>query len=234
MNSHIRNPLAMTNLVDPISGWQALERPFPNKVFIWDVNGTYVDCLFPNPIHGHFLGGAENKGKRVHDVLSEEAATLVIENIQQGLNDQKPSHLWIELIEGTKIYPVCIRFIPGIEYVIGLVNDYPAIDKCHRPVSQITARPTSPTPTETLLSLREQSILNEVVEGRSNQAIARRLHIKVGTVKYHLTNIYRKLHVTSRVQLVLTASPHLRRLPDWSDAQKTEGIEQGKVRKNGQ
>jgi len=55
---------------------------------------------------------------------------------------------------------------------------------------------------EELLSTRELEVLTLVAEGMSNAQIARRLYIAEGTVKRHLTNIYAKLGVVSRIDAV--------------------------------
>ncbi len=53
-----------------------------------------------------------------------------------------------------------------------------------------------------ILSARELEILSLVVRGLSNAHIASHLYISEGTVRRHLTNIYAKLGVNSRVQAV--------------------------------
>jgi LuxR family maltose regulon positive regulatory protein len=55
------------------------------------------------------------------------------------------------------------------------------------------------------LSERELEILNLLAEGCTNQEIAERLIIALGTVKAHTVNIYRKLNVTRRTQAVARA-----------------------------
>ena len=50
------------------------------------------------------------------------------------------------------------------------------------------------------LTERELSILKAVARGLSNQAIGRELWITEQTVKFHLTNVYRKLGVNSRTE----------------------------------
>jgi DNA-binding NarL/FixJ family response regulator len=52
------------------------------------------------------------------------------------------------------------------------------------------------------LSPRELSILESLESGRSNREIAERLFVAEQTVKFHLTNIYRKLGVSSRTEAV--------------------------------
>lgn len=57
-----------------------------------------------------------------------------------------------------------------------------------------------------LLTPRELEIVRQVVEGLRNKEIAERLSITEGTVKIHLHNIYEKLGVTGRSQLILHAT----------------------------
>ncbi|MFH7242460.1 MAG: response regulator [Spirulina sp.] len=55
------------------------------------------------------------------------------------------------------------------------------------------------------LTDREQEVLHWLVQGASNDAIARHLHVTVATVKAHLTGIFEKLNVTSRTQAIVKA-----------------------------
>jgi NarL family two-component system response regulator LiaR len=50
------------------------------------------------------------------------------------------------------------------------------------------------------LTRRELEILKLVAEGHSNAALARMLWVTEQTVKFHLSNIYRKLEVTNRTE----------------------------------
>jgi NarL family two-component system response regulator LiaR len=50
------------------------------------------------------------------------------------------------------------------------------------------------------LTQRELEILRLVAEGHSNAALARRLWVTEQTVKFHLSNVYRKLQVTNRTE----------------------------------
>lgn len=55
------------------------------------------------------------------------------------------------------------------------------------------------------LTEREQEVLHWLVQGASNEEIAKRLYITVATVKAHLTAIFEKLKVTSRTQAIVKA-----------------------------
>jgi LuxR family maltose regulon positive regulatory protein len=62
-------------------------------------------------------------------------------------------------------------------------------------------RPANPD----ALSLRELEVLQLVAQGLSNQEIAGKLFIAVGTVKRHINNIFGKLGVTTRIQAATRA-----------------------------
>ena len=68
----------------------------------------------------------------------------------------------------------------------------------------------APAPSETAISLarlspRERDILREIARGLSNKEIARTLQIAETTVKIHVQHIFRKLNLTSRVQVAIFA-----------------------------
>jgi DNA-binding CsgD family transcriptional regulator len=63
---------------------------------------------------------------------------------------------------------------------------------------------------ETVLSIREEEIFQLIVDGKSNKEIGDLLNISVNTVKFHVKNIYEKLQVKSRKEvLVLAKSQYL-------------------------
>ncbi|MEA1975231.1 MAG: LuxR C-terminal-related transcriptional regulator, partial [Bacillota bacterium] len=59
---------------------------------------------------------------------------------------------------------------------------------------------------EELLTDREKDVLKLVAKGMSNSAISKELFIALGTVKNHLSNIYSKLEVDSRLKAVIKAN----------------------------
>jgi DNA-binding NarL/FixJ family response regulator len=72
--------------------------------------------------------------------------------------------------------------------------------------------PPAPT-TEALrdqfgITSREAEILRRLSLGSSNQRIARELGVTEEAVKYHLTNLYRKLHVKNRTEAARFAFEH--------------------------
>jgi NarL family two-component system response regulator LiaR len=61
-----------------------------------------------------------------------------------------------------------------------------------------------PLPANDLTS-RERDVLALMVEGLNNNEIAERLFISLGTVKFHISNIFQKLGIDSRVEAVKLA-----------------------------
>jgi DNA-binding NarL/FixJ family response regulator len=61
------------------------------------------------------------------------------------------------------------------------------------------AAPSDAVATSAGLTSRELTILKAVARGLSNRAIARELSVTEQTVKFHLTNVYRKLGVPNRL-----------------------------------
>lgn len=74
------------------------------------------------------------------------------------------------------------------------------------PMSMAIARMVSesfkkkPPPEE--LTYREQEVLDKLRRGLSYRAIADDLYISIDTVKFHIKNIYKKLHVKGRNELM--------------------------------
>jgi len=72
------------------------------------------------------------------------------------------------------------------------------------------------------LTRREMQMVAAIVEGSSNREIAQKFSVREDTVKHHLTSIFSKLGVSTRLELALFAIEH--RLvprgakPGWKDA----------------
>ncbi len=59
------------------------------------------------------------------------------------------------------------------------------------------------------LSNREAEVADLVSKGLSNKEVANQLFVTEKTVKFHLTNIYKKMNVKSRAQLIVWCLPHI-------------------------
>lgn len=59
------------------------------------------------------------------------------------------------------------------------------------------------------LSNRESEVAILVSRGMSNKEVATMLVVTEKTIKFHLTNIYKKMKVKSRTQLIVWCLPHI-------------------------
>ena len=71
--------------------------------------------------------------------------------------------------------------------------------------SAVARGPSRPGPPDAGLTRRERELVALVAAGASNKEIAERLSIAERTVKAHLTSIFRKLGVSSRLHLAVYA-----------------------------
>ena len=72
------------------------------------------------------------------------------------------------------------------------------LDSVHLPPSRPNGRTATVSESAARLTRRELEILRLAAEGRSNSEIAGSLWVTEQTVKFHLSNIYRKLGVSNR------------------------------------
>ncbi|MFZ0043831.1 MAG: response regulator transcription factor [Solirubrobacteraceae bacterium] len=78
----------------------------------------------------------------------------------------------------------------------------------HAPAPAPVRQGAGPEPAGPSLTDRERSILAAVASGMTTAAISRDLWISEHTIKFHLTNIYRKLGVANRAGAVRYALQH--------------------------
>jgi DNA-binding CsgD family transcriptional regulator len=90
----------------------------------------------------------------------------------------------------------------------GLVNEIGESEvRLERVETEAAARTSSPLPAggsrvHSLLTAREIEVMELLVHGSTNKQIAERFVVTEGTVKAHVTHIYRKLHAANRAEAV--------------------------------
>ncbi|MFL5589310.1 MAG: response regulator transcription factor [Ktedonobacteraceae bacterium] len=84
-------------------------------------------------------------------------------------------------------------------------NSLPSPDAVEQVFNQEPGHASSPSFD---LTKRELEILSLVVKGLSNAQIAKQLNLSYSTVSTHLSSIYSKLKVSSRVQALRRALEH--------------------------
>src|SRR5271166_4854295 len=99
----------------------------------------------------------------------------------------------------TQLLMKAIRTVMGGQYWIGREGVGDIVD--YMRTSASGDRP----PRNYGLTKREMAILSTIVAGLSNKEIARKFSLSEDTVKHHLTNIFDKVGVVSRLELALFA-----------------------------
>ncbi len=77
------------------------------------------------------------------------------------------------------------------------------------------------------LSNREAEVAVLVSQGLPNKEVAEKLFVTEKTVKFHLTNIYKKMCVKSRAQLIVWCLPHMSFVENQTPAVQNQNINNG-------
>lgn len=93
------------------------------------------------------------------------------------------------------------RLLESLEDV--LTGGAPMSSAIARKVIQHFQQPAKPDRESYNLTSREEEALDLLTKGARYKEIADELGITITTVRYHLNNIYRKLHVTTRTEAVV-------------------------------
>ncbi|MCW5864602.1 MAG: AAA family ATPase [Anaerolineae bacterium] len=146
---------------------------------------------------------AQGKMNQAHRVLAEAVRLAAAEGYLRPFLDQgRPLvpllalmlHMGALPADGERFISEVLRLLEGSSLSL-----HPS-SFAHMPAEGLDAVATA-----TSITAREQEVLRLLSEGLSNREIADRLCVSVGTIKTHLTNIYGKLGVNSRMQAVAEA-----------------------------
>ena len=188
-----------------------------HKIFIWTPNGIYQNVAFPNPIHGHFTKRENLLGACITDVLSRANARRLHQTLAQVLSGHEPQTVTLYFQRQRRRYQAIIRCVrTEQDTIMGLVHDVP-LTPSFPSAQAIGTIPTVQAWSHervALLTLKELMIFSAmglfpsrdrrgqmtlyVRTGLNNEAIGLELGCSERTVKYHVTNIYRKLQITSQ------------------------------------
>ena len=129
--------------------------------------------------------------------------------------DEEPAHIQAAFAAGATAYIVKTAHPDDIEVAVRQAfgpSLFLARDRGAAPVPvAATLRPTREAEAQeasATLTRRELEILQLVAEGHSNSQLARMLWVTEQTVKFHLSNIYRKLDVANRTEASRWAQLH--------------------------
>ena len=187
----------LTASYQPIT-WQLVASPPPHKIFLWDYHGTYLACDFPNPVHGHLIGGPRLQGKRIQDVLPQSEAHTLLTAIRFSINNHQPTAVRIHFFKNHLDFITLIRLISMHDYAVGWVNDYPMVPL---PSNGLDTSQQSPTHIPTFLTPMEWKVLQLLMTNEGTVAIALVLGITERTVKFHIGNLLDKFLLNTRSQI---------------------------------
>lgn len=183
--------------------WHQVLDPSAHKIFVWDRKGVYRDCLFLNPIYGHFLGGKKLKDKKISEFLGKVEAKAVLNKIKHALTFRELVQMELKWTTDSGTFQTVIRFFPILDLVIGVVIDRPDYRAGMSPegLQTVSNGRGQDWHERAALTEREWRIVEEVKLGKTNKEIAQHLSIAPRTVKFHISNIFEKLHISTREAL---------------------------------
>ena len=123
----------------------------------------------------------------------------VIELLQLGAHGIVLNHSALQLLLKS------IRCVSNGQYWIGRESVSDLIQALRRMMADGR---TSEASRDFGISSREMQVVTHVVAGYTNKDLAQKLGISLQTAKHHLTNIFDKLGVSNRLELVLFAIDH--------------------------
>ena len=95
----------------------------PDKIFLWNPDGKYLRCYYPNPKTKHYAGPDKILGHYIQEVLPGETGDRVLSVMRVAWLGNQMQVCTIQLpLEGVN-HKVDIRFFPNSHSIFGLVND---------------------------------------------------------------------------------------------------------------
>ncbi len=162
-----------------------------DKVGIWILN-CQLEFVDENVGHNHFISEHSDELKHILQVMCRSLRN----NIESDEKNNKPYGMKSKIMLSEKSYYVDITYKPELDnkesVFVVILYDYTGI------IDNIVAEMKQ----KFSLTEREYDIFLCMVKGMNNQEIQNELFISMPTVKKHLTNIYQKLGVEGRHQVI--------------------------------
>ena len=151
---------------------------------------------------------------RVAVVSGSQDRNNILKAISIGLHGYVSKGLGIAELVGA-LQSICA----GIVYLPPFLPDLPIPDlplEDGDPAAELDAAsvPARPTPSFAEFTPRQSEVLEMLVKGKSNKAMARELNLSEGTIKFHLSAVFRVLRATNRVEAATAGARLLDRRPD--------------------
>jgi DNA-binding NarL/FixJ family response regulator len=152
-----------------------------------DLLTVEIDCLPGEPGGLEVLRQARSSASRLRTV------------VLSGHSDT--AHIDGALAAGASAYVVKTAHPDDVASAVRQTFDNSVfVPRAQTPPTLVASGEARPRGNPAGLTRRELEILKLVAEGHSNAALARMLWVTEQTVKFHLSNIYRKLRVTNRTE----------------------------------
>lgn len=142
---------------------------------------------------------------RVAVVSSSKSRHDILSALEAGVHGYVPKGLGIgELVHALQL------IIDGVIYVPTSIATLPPVEENVEAFRKVALVPRLALST---LTPRQRGVLELLVEGKSNKAIARELNLGEGTVKVHMAALFRSLGVRSRTAAAVAGGQLLQLTP---------------------
>jgi DNA-binding NarL/FixJ family response regulator len=148
------------------------------------------------------------------DIAIEKGRTVVTEIVKRGIKcvalTTLDDVLTVSSVLASGANGYILKGVSGLELIGALktINDgapYVTAELAARLLIGKTLLPQRVAKVQGALSYREQQLLDHITKGYTNQEIANKLGLTVGTTKVYLTQLFKKMHVRNRLQAVIAA-----------------------------
>ena len=148
------------------------------------------------------------------DIAIEKGRTVVTEIVKRGIKcvalTTLDDVLTVSSVLASGANGYILKGVSGLELIGALktINDgapYVTAELAARLLIGKTLLPQRAAKVQGALSYREQQLLDHITKGYTNQEIANKLGLTVGTTKVYLTQLFKKMHVRNRLQAVIAA-----------------------------
>lgn len=148
------------------------------------------------------------------DIAIENARAVVAEIVKRGIKcvalTTLDDVLTVSSVLASGANGYILKGVSGLELIAALktINDgapYVTAELAARLLIGKSLLPQRVAKVQGALSYREQQLLDHITKGYTNQEIANKLGLTVGTTKVYLTQLFKKMRVRNRLQAVIAA-----------------------------